>query len=334
MKKIMYVGDYHCQVGNLKDCRKLMDFIIENIKKKEVDTVIFLGDQFHTHAIVRLEVQKFWYESLRLLNLTCPTYLLVGNHDMKGDNESSASDINSMMGFNAENILLENINIIDKPTNIDGIGMLPYYKDKEQFLKDCQELYDNGVTELIIAHQTFTGATYENGFYAEDGIDPEIVPQKAIISGHIHKQQQIGKCDYPGTPKWDKMSDANEDKGIWIYTHNKDCSVKSKKFISTKKVVTPIYKIVVNEGDEEPKLVKNARNYIEFVGKSAWITKMKKKYKNKAQIKARPTDRKRVKFEGKDVQTIKDYLFNSFEVVDGVKKEDIGIYLEGLENAS
>ena len=183
----------------------------------------------------------------------------------------------------------------------------------------------------MVAHQTFTGATYENGFYAEDGIDPELVAQDQIISGHIHKQQQIGKCWYQGTPKWDTMSDANEEKGIWIYEHNEDGSVKSKKFISTAGVVTPIFKHVVNEGDAEPELLPNAKNYIEFIGKSAWITKMKKKYKGKAHIKAKPSDRKSARLIDKDkTETVNDFLFNHFTTVDGVNKEDIKNYLEKL----
>jgi hypothetical protein len=125
MKKVLYVGDYHCQISNLKDSESLMSFIIELAEKEEVDVIVFLGDQFHTHAVLRLEVINFWSKKLRLLNLICPTYLLIGNHDMKGDNESTAEDINSMIGFNTDDVLLENIKIIHKPTVVESIGMIP-----------------------------------------------------------------------------------------------------------------------------------------------------------------------------------------------------------------
>lgn len=332
--KILRVGDPHIQVSNLKDANKLMDFVLETAEKEEVDVVEFLGDLFHTHAILRVEVLDFWNKSFQKIKdggFNCR--VLVGNHDQPGSKEKEQI-------MNALNIFQDSVEeggwrtIINEPKVMDKIGYIPYMSNEEAFLIAAAGLEKLGATKLLVAHQTFTGATYENGFYAEDGIDPALVPQEAIISGHIHKQQQIGKCWYQGTPKWDTMSDANEDKGIWVYEHNKDGSVASKDFFSTAKIVTPIYKHTVKEGDEEPKMVKDARNYIEFIGKSAWITKMKKKYKGKAQIKARPTDRKSVKIDSKDLQSINDFLSSHFEVIDGVNKKDIKEYLESINESA
>ena len=328
--KSLIIGDWHCKINNLKESQNLMDFIIETSQKEQVDSIIFMGDQLDTHAIIRVEVLHFWDKNLKILNLICPTYLLIGNHDMKGDNQTTALDMNSMSVFKQSNVLYENIHIIDTPSELEGILLMPYFKKESDFLTSAQEFYQSGCEKIMLAHQTFTGATYENGFYAEDGIDPALVPQEVIVSGHIHKQQKIGKCSYVGTPKWDSISDANEDKGIWIYEWNCDKSIKDSKFISTAGVVTPIYKHTVNEGDEEPELIKEARNYIEFIGKSAWITKMKKKYKNKAQIKARPTDRKHVSIVREGLLNINLYLKEHFEVIDGVEKDDIKVYLEKL----
>jgi len=330
--KILRVGDPHIKVSNLKDAESLMDFVIETAKKHEVPTIEFLGDLFHTHAVLRVEVVDFWqrvFNKIEFEGIECR--VLVGNHDQPGSREKEQI-MNALNIFVPEDGGVDSLRtIINKPVIIDNIAYIPYMSDETAFLKASHDLHDQaGGEKLLVAHQTFTGATYENGFYAEDGIDPALVAQDAIISGHIHKQQEIGKCWYQGTPKWDTMSDANEDKGIWIYEHNKDGSVSSKEFISTAKVVTPIYKHTVNEGDEEPKMVKNARNYIEFIGKSAWITKMKKKYKGKASIKARPTDRKSVKIDSKNLVSINEYLSKSFEVIDGVDKKDVSDYLEKI----
>lgn len=339
MEKILRVGDPHIMVSNLKDAEKLMDFVIETASKEKADVIEFLGDLFHTHAIMRVEVVDFWSKAFKQIErkgIECR--VLVGNHDQPGSKEKEQI-MNALNIFDKtppeHTSTLGRRIIINKPIIINNIAYIPYMSDKESFLQITHELFGQGAEKLLVAHQTFTGATYENGFYAEDGIDPDLVAQENIIAGHIHKQQQIGKCWYQGTPKWDTLSDANEDKGIWLYTHLENGSVKSKKFISTAKIVTPIYKITMNEGDEEPKLDKNAKNYIEFVGKTAWISKMKKKYKGKAQIKARPTDRKySEKLKEREVQSIKGFLNDHFETIEGVKKEDIGIYLEELEDAS
>lgn len=326
----LFIGDPHVQVSNLKDSLKLMDFIKDQAKKHNVSKIVFLGDLFHTHGVIRIEVLNFWKNAFKELQRQYDIIALCGNHDMiLGESKYAGLSSVSMLDEQYK----YNVSIIDCPTIIDGVAYVPYMSDKAAFLSACGELYSEGATKLLVAHQTFTGATYENGFYAEDGIDPALIPQEYILSGHIHKQQEIGKCFYQGTPKWDTMSDANEDKGIWIYTHNKDMSIKSKKFISTKKVVTPIYKYIVNEGEEDKlKLKKNAKNYIELVGKAAWITKMKKKYKGKANIKARPTDRKRSLIENKSLQSINQYLIDEFEVVAGIDKKDISEYLRSVEN--
>jgi DNA repair exonuclease SbcCD nuclease subunit len=310
-----------------------MDFAIESAIEYKCDTIEFLGDLFHTHAIMRIEVVDFWqkvFEKIEIENIDCR--VLVGNHDQPGSKEKEQE-------MNALNIFEDNIGdsfrtIINKPMIIDNIAYIPYMSDKQDFIHAAKILYEQGATKLLVAHQTFTGAVYENGFYAPDGIDPAEVPQEKIISGHIHKNQEIGKCLYPGTPKWDTMSDANEDKGIWIFEHEEDGSYGNNGFIPTCDVVTPIYKHVMNEGDPEPEFVENAKNYLELVGKSAWITKIKKKYKGKVNIKARPTDRKKSSLGSQEKLSIKKYLEEDFEQIDGVSKEDIHNYLEVLNESA
>lgn len=325
----LYVGDPHVQVNNLKDCKKLLKFIVSQVEENNVHAVVFMGDLFHTHAVIRAEVLNFWNEAFKKIQKKCDVIALCGNHDMILGN-SEHSGLNSLSVFR-ENFT-DKISIVDKPYVSKNIGYLPYFEDTEQFLNAAKELYKQGATECLVAHQTFTGAQYENGFYAPDGIDPELVPQKHIISGHIHKQQKVGKCQYIGTPKWDTMSDANEDKGIWIFEHAADGSVLNQKFISTKEVVTPIYKHVIKEGMDEPVLVESAKNYIEFHGKSSWIKKMKQKYKGRAQIRAKPVDRKIVALEKNKALNLYEFLSSSFEPTKGVKKEDIANYLKEIIN--
>ena len=128
------------------------------------------------------------------------------------------------------------------------------------------------------------------------------------------------------------MSDANHDKGIWIYEHNVDGTVVSKVFVPTNEVCTPIYKIVVEEGDELPELHKNARNYVELRGKTAWITKMKKKLKGKANIKSKPTDRKMAKIDREKILDIFGYLNQVFEPAAGIKRTEIESYMRSLND--
>ncbi len=329
IKKSLIIGDWHCQYNNLKDSEKLLSFIIEMVEDSNIDSIIFMGDLFNTHAIIDLRVQDFWHRGFKKLSVLCPIYILIGNHDMKGDKETEAHEMNSMMVFNKErknsSDLLYNIHIIDSPSDIEGLAMMPYYKNHNKFIKDSECLYKQGCTNTLMAHQNFTIELFG------DMIDRSKVPQKNIISGHIHDTKESkDSVFYTDIPMWLTSTDANKDKGMWVLDFDELKSVKGKEFISTANIVTPIVKIVVNEGDEEPTLDPNARNYLEFHGKTAWISKMKKKYKGKASIKAKPVDRKMTKLDVDKSLTLVDYLNDHFQPIDGVERSDINTYLKDL----
>lgn len=212
-RRILYVGDPHVTPEELTDCRRLLDFIVRLARDEKVNEVCFLGDQHHTHAVLRLEVVGFWLEAFATLERELPgvdVVCVVGNHDMPGD---SSSVLNAMMCYGGTKII-----VIDRPTVRHGVLHMPYYADREAFVSDCNKFPSVGA---LVCHQTFDGSKYENGFPASDGVDPEALPQFDILSGHIHTQQTISlgrgrKVWYPGTPRWRIKSDENVPKAVWI----------------------------------------------------------------------------------------------------------------------
>lgn len=323
MIKVLRVGDPHVQISNLKDSEKLIDFIIKTAIDHKVMNVEFLGDLFHTHAVVRIEVIDFWQKAFKKIiasNLNCT--VLVGNHDQPGSKEKE-QEMNALNIFNVH----DNFTIVNRPSEILGIAYIPYMSDRQAFIDAAKQLYDKGATELLVAHQTFTGAQYENGFFSEEGIDPALIPQKQIISGHIHKSQQVGKCFYPGTPKWDTMADANEPKGIWIFTHTDSGEYTDKEFISTSEIVTPIICYDIKEGDDLPEISSSSRNYVTLEGKTAWINKIKPKLKG-CNIKIKPTDRSLNK--SNNSMSIDKYLETEFEPIAGIDKEELKQFITNI----
>ena len=319
--KILRVGDPHVTVRNLEESWKLIEFIQKVGKAREVDRIEFMGDLFHTHAVMRVEVVNFWHRAFEYLDF--PILALVGNHDQPGSKEKE-QEMNALQVYQDA---FDHVRVVSAPFINNGIVYAPYMSDKQKLIEKCNSFEG---AKTLIAHETFTGAQYENGFYAPDGVDPGLINIPVIISGHIHKSQQVGKCFYVGTPKWDSMSDANEDKGIWIFKHSEDGSVVSEDFVSTKEVLTPIYKYVMHEGFEEPELVDGGRHYIELNGKSSWIKKMVKKYKGKASIKAKPTDRKVTASITEDSTDIWQYLDNHFELDANTSKEAVKSFLKAV----
>lgn len=330
MRKILRVGDPHVTVSNMKDSDALLQLVLDTAKSEKVDCVEFLGDLFHNHAVLRIEVVDFWKGWLDHFSAQAiEVIVIVGNHDQPGSKEKE-QEMNALNVFDISHDPDGYRTIVNEPMVIRGIGYIPYMSSHTKFINASIDLEESGATKLLVCHQTFTGAVYENGQPAEDSVDPNLVSQEKIISGHIHKEQEFGKVFYQGTAKYDKLSDANEKKGIWIYEHNEDMSVKSRKKISTEKVVSAIYKHIINEGDAVPPIKKNSRTYLEFRGKTAWIKEMKKKYKMKAKIKGVPTD-KRISFSsGSENYTLEEHIQSGFDPIDGVSKSEIKQYLGGL----
>ena len=324
--KVIRVGDPHVKHTNLEESQKIIDFAIEKALEHEAHCIEFLGDLFHTHAIVRQEVLDFWFNNFqKIKNLHIAVVALVGNHDVQ--------NIKNPQTMNALNVFKEMpyVTIVDKPlkSTESNVLYMPYYYDVDLYIKDVHKYANNA--GCLVTHMTIAKDNNVLGYYDDHAIDPDLLPNfRQIISGHIHTSQQIGKCTYIGTPKWDTMADANVMKGIWYQKHDKDGFIVDAEFINTKDIVKPIYKIIVNEGDVEPKLYENTRTYLEFKGKTSWLNQMKKKYKGKANIKTIPTDRKIETLEMDNLK-IEDFLTKYFEPNNNIPKQDILNYLRSLD---
>lgn len=211
----LIVGDVHATLEELADCQALIDGLYRTCEEHRPDRVLFLGDQLNNHSVCRVEVLDFWYRAFAGFELRkIPVDAVVGNHDLGGDGRAT-----SMLAFRHQ----PGVNVIDipgrdrrslrDPTAWWGdTYILPYIKDRAEFVAAAAREPD----QVLVCHGTFVGATYENGYPAEDGVAAEDVPQHDVISGHFHTPQQVGKVWYPGAPRWRSKSDANVDRAVWL----------------------------------------------------------------------------------------------------------------------
>lgn len=283
MIKTLYVGDAHVKVSNLKESEDLMNFILETVKKEGVQKLVFLGDQFDHHAILRSEVLAFWYKWFQVFPKHVRTITLVGNHDLA----NFESDIHSMISLKS----LEDVNfkIVDYPYIENNVLYVPYIHKNEEFIKTVNLFKDQA--KALVCHADFDGAQYENGMYAPNGIKQEEVLFDQIIVGHVHSRSKFGKVIYPGTARWLKSSDANHEKGLWLVDHNEDGSIAFERFIDTSHVCEPILSFSWKEGEEAPVYPDKARVSIELIGSSVWIAKKKATLKGKVSVSSKITDR-------------------------------------------
>lgn len=305
--KILRIGDPHVKVNNLEESEALLRFSFDIAKHEKIDRVEILGDLFHTHAVVRLEVIQFWHNWLTIFSKEFETVVLEGNHDQSGD---YASNYSALSVFKlADN---ENLHIIEKPTLMGNIGYIPYIHDPQKFIDSANDLAQKGATVLVV-HQTLLGSKYENGFFASDGADTTKISDKIIhiISGHIHSRQEFGRIIYPGTGRWDSAADANQPKGIGVFCHEEQSGrISDHKYVSTEGVCSPLYELRYQEGEVEPSLPAG-RVVLELVGTSDWIDKEKQKFKGKAILTTKITDAKKLE-NRQPGMNFEDFLTNVF----------------------
>lgn len=200
MKKCLVIGDPHIQVQRLDDAREFFDKIKTIYKNHQHDSIVILGDLFHTFAVIRSEVLDLWHEFFSW----CPnetTFVLVGNHDYAGQSGGS----HALKVFNGK------ANIVQHMVG-DGIWFAPFYRDHARFEEDCRKIPPGSV---LVCHQSFQGAQFENGFYDPEGVSLDCVSHLKVISGHIHKSQKVGPVWYPGTPFQHSFGEAGQAKRVY-----------------------------------------------------------------------------------------------------------------------
>lgn len=219
MRRILFIGDVHAVPSELGDCQALVDFVLATAKEQLAEA-FFLGDQYHSHQIIRSEVMNFWRTTFKAFKEAgVPVSALVGNHDISGEGNS----IHAMAAHE------EQVEVIDRPLVRGGVLFLPYYPDKAGFVAACKA----NPTRMAVVHQTFMGAQFENGMYAPDGVEPADIPQEEVLSGHIHLPKVFGKITYIGAPRWRSLSDANTPRAIWLYTVDDSGNVVDKASFDT-----------------------------------------------------------------------------------------------------
>lgn len=327
--KIARLGDPHIKVTNLVEAERLLKFVLEMIVLHKVDRLEILGDLFHTHALIRVEVLAFWNHWLDILSHATKVVVLVGNHDMPGNNEATTHSLEIFRRLGNTGLT-----IVDEPRVIGNTGFVPYIHNNAKFVEEANKLAKLGA-KYLVSHTTYSGSKFESGMYAPDGVDPELLHYPLLISGHIHNRQRFitsraQTVIYPGTAKWDTDGDANEPKGLWIVSHAEDGSIVQEEFLDTSAICVPIIRLEWKEGDAQPEIPEGARASVELIGSSEWISKQKAILKGKAGVKSKITDKAKSAKRNAG-KSLEDFLVNQFEPVAGVDKSEMVAFLRELK---
>jgi hypothetical protein len=200
---LLFVGDVHATPGDLDECDRLMELVAETAIAHDAQ-VLFMGDQYDTHDVIRVEVLDFWkwtfssFEDRKIY----PKFL-VGNHDQA----FAGSPINAMVAhsdFSGEPFWIT-----------DRVFCISYMHDKEEFVRVCNKAVAEGAL-TIVCHAEFDGGKYESGMFIPNGVDPSRIKAQ-IISGHIHTPQYFANVSYLGSPRWRTANDDQvEERYIYV----------------------------------------------------------------------------------------------------------------------
>jgi len=210
MTKILCVGDLHLSHTRLALCSSVLDWIASVIVEKQPDAVAYLGDVFDTHAVIRSECLGIWTHHLQHTLNYCPTYWICGNHEFFKPIDST---YNALIPFSTWNH--KHLHTIVEPAIIDELGFIPYLPNT----KDWDTVANSLKSNILFTHNTFAGADMGH-IVARDGILPSSSVDRLVISGHIHKRQQLDlgttQVVYPGTPYSWSANDVDMVKGVMI----------------------------------------------------------------------------------------------------------------------
>lgn len=195
-------GNHHNSVQHNLDCTTYIEWFIDKVTQNNVDAIFFLGDWFEHRGAINSLTSYYSINALRRLNsLDIPVLMLVGNHDLYHRHNR---EIHSAETFRE----LKNIHIIDQPSKLGDMLLLPYlFKDEYPLIAPQvnQSKYVFGHFEFRNFYLTGTNARAEHGYHHKLFDGPT-----HIFSGHYHKRQATDNVIYIGNPFGTSYADAGD----------------------------------------------------------------------------------------------------------------------------
>ena len=175
--------DFHVRPSELDKAKRLLDFVLEQLKEKQPEYYINLGDTFHTKNLTYISAKKLYKEFLiEVANMGIKIIHLVGNHDY-------ANPYYTAHSLDEFEHLHENITIVDDYLVLGDNVFINYCREKERFAGFLEKA---GNVKRIFAHMDMNGMTPGSGWEEiSPFFDPEYFENyEQVISGHIHLAQE------------------------------------------------------------------------------------------------------------------------------------------------
>lgn len=231
MNKVLLASDLHLHCHKrsqerLKDCLKVLDWIFDTAKKNNIKNILFGGDLFHDRQKIDVFTYQSVFESLKnnLEDDKCNLFLLLGNHDIWFNEQTSVSSVIPLS-------TLKNTKIISKPEKvlINDVywDFIPFTHNPIESLKELNSS-DYCLAHIAVDGAILHGNTISDVLIENDGdmvkVGPEIFKKyKHVFLGHYHQQQKLANnVEYIGSPLELSFGEAFQQKHIIIFDTNKN----------------------------------------------------------------------------------------------------------------
>lgn len=205
--KILVIGDPHFKVSNVRETDLMVIAILRQAKSLLPDIIVVLGDVLDRHESIHVTPLTKSVIFLMKLSEIAPTYVLIGNHDMKNNRQFLPEEhpfvalkyVNNNRIFicdTTQSVFIKNERYVFVP-----------YVPPGRFLEALNKVDGWQTAKCIFAHQEFRGA--QMGAIVSTEGDEWSLDNPFVISGHIHDYQELKlNILYVGTPIQHTYSDS------------------------------------------------------------------------------------------------------------------------------
>lgn len=222
------------------------------IEKDNSYFLCILGDVYDDRKSIDINVNELAIDIFESLGELLPVYVINGNHDLSKKTNKGNTSLRSLSH-------IPGITVIKEPTLLkvkqgtkvlSNIIAIPYLGSHEEENKTLLEY--SGKSDYALMHTDISQMKFDNGMTIIGAVDSTIYKGK-ILSGHIHKRQELSNVIYVGSPYQLRRSDIDNTKGVYTldFTNN-EFTFKENNFspIFHKIRVEEFLKMSVKERDE------------------------------------------------------------------------------------
>lgn len=257
MSEVLLFSDLHVHPHKrsnerLEHCLESLNWVFDVAEQRGITNILFGGDLYHDRQKIEVYTYQRTFETLekRLRNNKFNLYLLLGNHDLWYNDNTS---ISSVVPLSA----LQGVRIIAKPERLNIAGsnwdFIPFTHNPIAALESLKE--KPGSPEYALGHIAIDGAILHGTQHSDVTIehDGDMVSvgvslfdhYKHTFLGHYHAEQRVNsKVEYIGSPLELSFGEAFQKKHIIAF----DGTTGKKTYIPND--FSPVH-LVIDVGDKD-----------------------------------------------------------------------------------